>query len=117
MSEKFYNTFEEFNDECLGYDNDDIINKETCKDSWIACQKMNSSKIESLKSKFFEATKTYTDEIDELQKENAALEEQIEKMKCRENCGNDFEINNNTSCPLYDFQNVRCPCDKWELMK
>lgn len=45
------------------------------------------------------------------------LKAQIEKMKCRENCGNAFEISNNTSCPLYDFQNVRCPCDKWEMMK
>ena len=51
------------------------------------------------------------------QKKIDQLKAQIEKMKCRENCGNDFEINNNTSCPLYDFQNVRCPCDKWEMMK
>jgi len=51
------------------------------------------------------------------QKEIDQLKTQIEKMKCRENCGNDFEISNNTSCPLYDFQNVRCPCDKWEMMK
>ena len=51
------------------------------------------------------------------QEENKKLKAQIEKMKCRENCGNDFEINNNTSCPLYDFQNVRCTCDKWEMMK
>ena len=45
------------------------------------------------------------------------LEAQIGKMKCRENCGNDFEVSNGTTCPLYDFQNVRCPCENWELLK
>ena len=49
------------------------------------------------------------------QKEIDQLKSQIEKMKCRENCGNDFEVYNSTTCPLYDFQNVSCPCDKWEM--
>lgn len=62
---------------------------------------------------FFNLGSNYKDRDKEIDQ----LKAQIEKMKCRGNCGNDFEINNSTSCPLYDFQNVRCPCDKWEMMK
>jgi hypothetical protein len=50
-----------------------------------------------------------------LRQENEKLKEQIEMMKCRGNCSYDFEIKNNTYCPLYDFQNVKCPCNKWEM--
>ena len=79
---------------------------------------------ESIRSQLLAQCKISSELLDEkgqlllLHEENFRLKEdlkkaieQIEKMKCRENCGNDFEINNSTSCPLYDFQNVRCPCD------
>ena len=115
MSEKIYNTFEEFNDECLGYDNDDIINKEACKDSWIACQKMNDSKIESLKSKFFEATKTYTNEIDELQEENAGLKEKIIKMKCCDNCHYNNPVDGDGVCDFCARYDCRYNEDRWEM--
>ena len=78
MSEKFYKTFEEFINSIRGLPED---RKECVKIGWLECLKAHKEEIESLKSKFFEATKTYTNEIDELQEENAALKEQIDEYK------------------------------------
>ena len=49
------------------------------REAWEACASQCKSEIEGLKLKFSEATKTYTDDIDRLEKENEGLEKKLEE--------------------------------------
>ena len=46
---------------------------------WNACASQYESEIEELKLKFSEATKTYTDDIDRLEKENEELKKKLDE--------------------------------------
>ena len=56
--------------------------KEAMEISWNFCDSQYEGEIEELKAKFSEATKTYTNDIDRLEKENSELKEKNKNLQC-----------------------------------
>lgn len=49
--------------------------------AWNFCEPQYESEVEGLKTKFSEATQTYTDDIDGLEKQNEELKKKLEKAE------------------------------------
>ena len=64
---------------CLEYFKENIAEElfgfKTLQKAWNFCASQYENEIEELKVKFSESTKTYTDDIDRLEKENQELRE------------------------------------------
>lgn len=75
MSNKL--TFDEWLNSYAGCD----CNEECLVQAWNFCESQYKAEVEGLKTKFSEATKTYTDDIDRLEKENESLKKKLEKAE------------------------------------
>ena len=78
MSNKL--TFEEWFFQC-GFHKDgyDCNQVSSANSAWKFCESQYKAEVEELKTKFSEATKTYTDDIDRLEKENEDLKKKLEE--------------------------------------
>ena len=57
--------------------------------------------------------KSLNDECNSFSLENLDLKVQIKKMKNSMNCKTQNHLG--TRCPLNNFEDVNCPCNKWEM--
>lgn len=76
-----------------------VSRSEAMQFAWNFCDSQCKSEIEELKAKFSEATKTYTDDIDRLEKENDDLEKTVSSQteiiyKLENECSFDYK------CPV-----------------